>query len=320
MFASRRSSFFGRRRRTATGIGTAASLAAASAMAAAAAVYFFDPDAGRRRRSLVRDQAVSVGRRSREFAGEVGRDAQQRVSGIRRRSHAESEGRNEFEYLQENWAPAPRVLAGAAALALLIGGLSRGRSPLGLGLATLGAGLLGRSISNTPWSQLVGIGADVSDGVLVQQTINVYADVDEAYACWRKLEDFPKFMSHVREVTKRDETHYHWKVDGPAGIPVEWDAVITADVPRELIAWRTVDGSAVQSAGVVQFEPSSYGGARVHVRLTYRPPANLVGHTVAKIFGKDPQHQIEGDLARFKTFVETGRPPRDNAASAETRH
>jgi uncharacterized membrane protein len=202
---------------------------------------------------------------------------------------------------------------------MLVGGLGR-RTPLGLGLATAGAGLLGRSISNMPWSRLLGLGADVKDGALVQKTIQVYADVDETYSTWRQLENFPRFMSHVREVTRLDEHRYHWKVDGPAGVPIEWDAVITADVPGELIAWRTVEGAAVQSAGVVQFEPSNYGGTRIHVRLSYRPPANLVGHTVAKIFGRDPQRQMDADLARFKSYMETGRAPRDSAAAAQTRH
>lgn len=164
------------------------------------------------------------------------------------------------------------------------------------------------------------LSGDAGEGVFVQKTIDVYADPEEAYSCWRRLEDFPRFMNHVREVTKIDDTHYHWKVDGPAGLPVEWDAVITADVPRELIAWRTVENSAVQSAGVVQFERSSFGATRVHVRLSYRPPVGGVGHTVAKIFGKDPQRQIDEDLARFKTFVETGRPPRESAPAAQVRH
>lgn len=220
-----------------------------------------------------------------------------------------------FEFLQENWGPAPRALAGAAGIAMMLGGLGR-RSPIGLGLATVGAGLLGRSVSNTAWSRLFGMGAEAEDGILVQKTVQVYADLDEAYSCWRNLENFPQFMSHVREVARIDDTHYHWKVDGPAGVPVEWDAVITAEVPGELIAWRTVEGSAVQSSGVVQFEPTSYGGTRIHVRMSYRPPANVLGHTVAKIFGRDPQRQMDADLARFKTYIETGRAPRDSAAAA----
>jgi len=224
-----------------------------------------------------------------------------------------------FEYLQENWSPAPRLLAGATGLAFMLGGF-RQRSPIGVGLAAVGAALLGRSISNTPWSRLLGIGASAEDGVLVQKTIHVYADLDETYEAWRDPEGFPQFMRHVREVRRVAGTRYHWTVDGPAGIPVEWDAVITADVPGEVIAWRTAEDSPVQSAGFVQFEPSEDGGTRVHVRMSYRPPVNVVGHTVARIFGRDPQRQIDSDLARFKTFMETGRRPRDSAVARQARH
>jgi uncharacterized membrane protein len=161
-------------------------------------------------------------------------------------------------------------------------------------------------------SRLFGIGSAGQDGVVVDRTIQIDAGREATYSCWRKLESFPEFMSHVREVSRIDDTHYHWKVDGPAGVPVEWDAVVTADVPGELIAWRTMEGSAVQSSGVVMFEPASFGGTRVHVRMSYRPPVNVVGHTVAKIFGRDPQRQIESDLVRFKSYMETGKSQPDS--------
>jgi uncharacterized membrane protein len=224
-----------------------------------------------------------------------------------------------FEYFQENWSPAPRLLAGAAGLAFMLGGF-RQRSPVGLGLVTVGAALLGRSVSNTSLTRLFGIGASAEDGVLVQKTIHVYADLDDTYEAWRDPEGFPQFMRHVRDVRRVAGTRYHWTVDGPAGIPVEWDAVITADVPGELIAWRTVDDSPVQSAGFVQFEPSEDGGTRVHVRMSYRPPVNVVGHTVAKFFGRDPKRQIDSDLVRFKSFIETGERPRDSAIARQERH
>ncbi|HEX7116153.1 MAG TPA: SRPBCC family protein [Steroidobacter sp.] len=226
-----------------------------------------------------------------------------------------------FEYLQENWAPAPRLLAGMTGLGLLATGLAR-RSVGGIGMAALGAALLSRSVANTPLSRLLGLRADQSDGVLVQKTIHVYADLDETYSCWRNLENFPQFMSHVREVRKIDDTHYHWKVDGPAGVAVEWDAEITADIPNELIAWRTSDDSVVHSTGTVQFEETPYGGTRIHVRMSYRPPANLLGHTVARLLGRDPKHQLDEDLMRFKTYIETGKRARDTAmaAASMTRH
>jgi uncharacterized membrane protein len=222
-----------------------------------------------------------------------------------------------FEYLQERWSPAPRLLAGSAGFAMIVAGLAR-RSAPGYAISAGGAALLARSISNTPLSYLFGVRRSAAEGVVVQKTIEVYADVDETYSRWRDLQSFPIFMSHVREVRKIDDTHYHWKVDGPADVPVEWDAEITADVPAELIAWRTMKGASVQSSGVVQFEPTSYGGTRVHMRLSYRPPENIVGHAVARIFGKDPKRQIDAGLMRFKTFIETGATP--GAAAGPTRH
>jgi uncharacterized membrane protein len=224
-------------------------------------------------------------------------------------------GAPQFEYLQERWSPAPRSLAGLSGAAMMVFGLGR-RSIAGASVAAGGGALLVRSICNMPLTHVFGIRSSAADGVLVQKTLHVYADLDEVYSRWRDLESFPAFMTHVRKVAKIDDTHYHWTVDGPAGVPVEWDAQITADLPGELIAWRTVAGSAVQSSGVVQFEPTSYGGTRVHVRMSYRPPANVAGHTVAKVFGRDPKRQINTDLMRFKTFVESGT----TADATSTRH
>jgi uncharacterized membrane protein/osmotically-inducible protein OsmY len=211
-----------------------------------------------------------------------------------------------MEYLQRNWSPAPRVLAGAAGTLLMASGLSQ-RSLAGFGLALGGAALLARSISNQPLQQWLGITRDADEGIVVQKTLRVYAEPDDVYSCWREMENFPQFMSHVREVSKLSDTLYHWVVDGPAGVPVEWDAEITADVPGELLAWRTTEDAAVQSSGIVHFEPDPYGDTRVHVRMTYRPPANAVGSTVAKLFGVDPRSQMNEDLVRFKSYLETGK-------------
>jgi hypothetical protein len=82
MFASRRSPFFWRRRSTQYSIGAIAGLAAATAIAAAAAVYYFDPDSGKRRRALLRDQTAKASQRGREFAAKVRHNARQRASAI----------------------------------------------------------------------------------------------------------------------------------------------------------------------------------------------------------------------------------------------
>jgi uncharacterized membrane protein len=240
-----------------------------------------------------------------------------RISSLQGTGHWRSRPR--FEYLQESWSPAPRVIAGVAGTTLIVGGASARSIPSGV-IALGGAALVARSIWNVPLSRLFGFRAKPEEGVLVQKTIDVRADPEEVYRRWRDLESLPRFMSHVRGVQRLDESRYRWTVEGPAGVPVEWESAITADVPNELIAWRTVADSPVQSTGVVQFEPAPRGGTRVHIRMRYRPPANLAGHTVAKVFGRDPKRQIDADLMRFKSFVETGRARDYERSAGALRH
>jgi len=91
MFASRRSPLFWRRRRTQYSIGAIAGLAAVTAIATAAAVYYFDPESGRRRRALLRDQAVGASRRGREIAAKVGLNARKQATAIYERSKSQIE-------------------------------------------------------------------------------------------------------------------------------------------------------------------------------------------------------------------------------------
>jgi uncharacterized membrane protein len=47
----------------------------------------------------------------------------------------------------------------------------------------------------------------------------------------------------------------------------------------------------------------------LRVVLKYDPPAGVVGAAVAKLFGEEPEQQIEEDLRRFKSMMETGEVP-----------
>ncbi|MGQ0547505.1 MAG: hypothetical protein ACT4P3_19600 [Betaproteobacteria bacterium] len=48
-------------------------------------------------------------------------------------------------------------------------------------------------------------------------------------------------------------------------------------------------------------------------RSDYVPPAGALGHAVAALFGADPKSEMDADLMRMKTMLETGRPPHDAA-------
>ena len=211
-------------------------------------------------------------------------------------------------YLRQTWAPAPRFFTGVTGIGLIAGGLARG-SAGGIVSALGGALLLGRSLSETPLPRRT-----PKRGVQIDKTIRIYAEPQEVYALWRDPQRFPQFMSHVKSVRKIGDKLYHWKVTGPAGVPVEWNAEITGDIPGQLISWRTMEGAPVQSSGVVQFEPDPFGGTHLHIRMSYSPPADQLGHALAKVFGADPKHQLDEDMLRFKSLVEMGKTRTDEGA------
>jgi hypothetical protein len=64
-----------------------------------------------------------------------------------------------FEFMQENWSPAARLVAGAAGASLAIYGGAR-RDTLGAGMGTAGLLLLTRGITNKQFSRLVGFGGE----------------------------------------------------------------------------------------------------------------------------------------------------------------
>src|SRR5690606_40848504 len=46
----------------------------------------------------------------------------------------------------------------------------------------------------------------------------------EVYAFWRRLENLPRFMTHLDEVEEIDARHSHWRATAPFGRTVSWDA------------------------------------------------------------------------------------------------
>jgi uncharacterized membrane protein/gas vesicle protein len=368
----------------------------AGAALGAVAMYIFDPDRGRRRRALLRDQLVSAANHLDDALDVVARDLAHRTQGLlaearsaitheqvsdevlvqrvrsklgRIVSHPSAidvkaeQGRvslsgavlkhehqdllegarsvrgvtdvedglevhktaenvpalqggrpragDRFELLQENWAPAARALTGTTGGALVFYAM-RSRNPLGLLAAGAGAALLLRTATNKPIRRVVGVGAG-RRAVDIQKTINVNAPVEKVFETLTHYENFPQFMSNVREVRVRNDGSSHWRVTGPVGQAVEWDAVTTQLVPNEVLAWKTTPDSVVEHAGSIRFEPVN-GGTRLDVKMSYNPPGGALGHAVMMFLGADPKSELDADLLRMKTFLETGKVPRDAAA------
>jgi uncharacterized membrane protein len=191
-----------------------------------------------------------------------------------------------------------QVLGGMLALY----GLTR-RGTLASLFRTVGTGLL---VGSAGRGSLVGSvlpQADRRRAVDIQKTLHIDAPLEQVYAFWSNYENFPLFMSHVREVEDLGEGRSRWKVSGPGGVPIEWNAILTQQGFNEVIAWRSEPGSMLENAGIIRFAPAGIG-TRVDLRFCYHPPAGGAGQAVAELLGSDPRAKLNEDLGRMKALLE----------------
>ena len=133
----------------------------------------------------------------------------------------------------------------------------------------------------------------------LEKSIEVNVPVNTAYNQWTQFEDFPKFMEGVKEVRQLDDTHVHWHAE-IAGKDKEWDAEITEQIPDQRIAWRSTTGTP--NSGIVTFEKISDDKTRITLRMDYEPEdvVEKAGDAAGVL-----SRRIEGDLQRFKEFIES---------------
>ncbi len=144
----------------------------------------------------------------------------------------------------------------------------------------------------------------------VAHYLEVEAPGAQCYAWWRGLTNLPQIMPDVKsvEAVSGSTRTTHWKVSGPLGKTVEWDATIVEDVENTRIAWATQDSSGldVKNAGAVRFDDHR-GTTGVEVSLDDDPPAGILGDAVAAIF-TSPQGKVEEALEAFKKTIESSTP------------
>jgi uncharacterized membrane protein len=220
-------------------------------------------------------------------------------------------------------ADAEKWLALGAGAVLLLVGASR-RSAVGACLAVSSAPLLYRGITGR-WPDVLNGSAQPDStkgalcghrGVHVRESIRLEVALAVVYRFWRRLENLPRFMAHLDRVTEASDGRSHWVTSGPAGLAVEWDAEIINEVENKVLAWRSLPGSDVVTAGSVNFDAvRGHRSTQVSVHLQYAPPAGKAGALVASLFGREPSHTVREDLRHFKQLLEAGEIPRATATT-----
>ena len=132
----------------------------------------------------------------------------------------------------------------------------------------------------------------------IEKSIDVNVPVREAYNQWTQFETFPQFMDGVESVRQEGDTHLHW-VAQIAGRHQEWDAEITEQTPDQRIAWTSTTGD--RNAGAVDFHRLDDNQTRITLTMDIEPSGAV--ESLGTALGI-PAGQVEGDLKRFKEFIE----------------
>jgi uncharacterized membrane protein len=146
------------------------------------------------------------------------------------------------------------------------------------------------------------------EGIRVERSVTVNRPKAELFQMWRDFENLPRFMQHLESVQVDDASgRSHWVARGPLGRQIDWDSEVIEEHENELLIWKSLPGSTVESMGRVEFrEAPGRRGTIVHVTMRYNPPAGSLGAAFAKLFGEEPDQQVNEDLRHFKQIVETG--------------
>ena len=218
-----------------------------------------------------------------------------------------------------------RVWSTAGGALLVTFGL-KGGSLSGLLLAAAGGYLAYRGLSGyCPVSDSLGRNTAQGEATAVRPIeisagMTIYKPREEVYQFWRKLENLPRFMSHLKEVRQLDSTHSHWVAQATttggavaeAIGTVEWDAQLIHETPNERLVWKSVEGARIDNAGEVRFRDSADGfGTEILATIHYRPPVGQIGSAIMKLFNPTFSQMIEKDLYRFKEIME-----KDNVEAA----
>ncbi|HEX5203364.1 SRPBCC family protein [Paractinoplanes rhizophilus] len=135
---------------------------------------------------------------------------------------------------------------------------------------------------------------------MVQQAIEVSAPLHTVYEQLAAFENYPRFMSGVREVTTvgGDQTHWIMEVDGKRR---EFDARITERSLDERVAWATTEGPLLAETLTLRplGETKTQVVAQLEADIAFLMPSDRHGQASLT-------RRLKEDLTTFKGLVESG--------------
>jgi polyketide cyclase/dehydrase/lipid transport protein len=135
---------------------------------------------------------------------------------------------------------------------------------------------------------------------MVQQAIEVSAPLHTVYEQLAAFENYPRFMSGVRQVTPigLDQTHWIMDVDGKRR---EFDAQITERSIDERVSWSTMEGPLLAETLTLRplGETKTQIVAQLEADIAFLMPSDRHGQASLT-------KRLKEDLTTFKGLVESG--------------
>ena len=148
---------------------------------------------------------------------------------------------------------------------------------------------------------------------MVQQAIEVSAPLHTVYEQLAAFENYPRFMSGVREVTPigDDQTHWIMDVDGNRR---EFDAQITERSLDERVSWSTTEGPLLAETITLRpmGETKTQIVAQFEADIAFLMPSDRHGQASLT-------RRLKTDLSTFKSMVESGTLGAHRASGASSK-
>lgn len=195
-----------------------------------------------------------------------------------------------------------RLAAIAASAAVLAW---RGRDRRVSGLARLaGAACLG--VASWPLVEAsLRLNGERKRRLAVRSSVEINRPVADVFEFFKNFENLPQVIRAVSAIYDSQDGRSHWVVRSPAGVAMEWDAVVTKWVPRSVIAFESVPGSPVEVSITLRFVPLGPGLTRLDADISYHVLHTELSDAIRALLTRRPTRRMRLNLETTRAYLES---------------
>lgn len=146
-----------------------------------------------------------------------------------------------------------------------------------------------------------------SQNINIRTALKVNRPRHQVYASWRRLENLPQFMKHLKSVEVLDEKTSEWTAAGPGNVgTLSWKSEIVKDDPGAVLSWQSLPGSSIENAGKVTFDDLGESATALNVVISYHAPLGLLGEAAGRLINPLFENMVKQDIRNFRQYIETG--------------